>query len=410
MQHLKKILFFTQVFLLAIVSVYAQKAQYKALPLYSSRHEILLSGLIPTSQDKEPSVIIAANQHLALKNPSGEKDIPLSDNFYSIIPSRSDHYFAVIDLIPLQKSLRSDKQIRLTVYSAEGSRLYTIEFEKRYDDPMPVIGISDGDGAAVIGQSALGKLTFYNSQGQIEQEVDLFPDAGYDLERHLQFEFAQNGNRLAVLAGKRGVSPLDSDAPNPSAEPYLFLFDEYGQEIRRQSIPETAPHNMAVSPDGNTIFVAGYTASGNGQIRKNTRLLQADGKTVTVFPLLFRSADFSAQSGRAVLADRSSVYQINTSSGKMINEKSFSPDQGIITAARWDQKGINIFLLFAQSRLNDAGFIFTKPIVRIIDPGGREVQTLSFPDETFTEPSLRVRDDKVMVGFSHHLYRLEVQQ
>ena len=355
----------------------------------------------------EDALLSLDDKNITIRSASGQKRIFLPEYFIDLYTSRSGAYFAVTALIPQKKYQPADKQLQVDVYSAQGNLLYTIQRHKHYDDPIPQVVVSDNDGSLILGESAEGRLFFYSSNGQLIRRVVLFTDANYDLERTLQIAVNAAGDRITVLAGKRSASPLDSDAPNPSAEPYLFLFDADGIEQWRKPLAQTTPQNVAISPDGSSVFAGSFSAYTDGRIEKRTQLFRENGTVINALPLLFRSAEFLSSDAKALLADRSTVYLVDARNGKITAQKAFPPEKGMITAARFDREGNRIFVLTARNRFEDGRFIFKQPALHILTPKGTTVQTMPFPNETFIQPALQIDNDQVFIGFMHHLYKIE---
>ncbi len=384
-----------------------KQAMYKTVQKHLYQNETKLYA-IGTGHEKTNAMFLEVNdKNIIIRSGSVEKQIALPEYFIGLYPSRGGAYFAVAELIPQEKYRPSDKHLRIDVYSSEGDGLYTVQRLHHYDDPVPQIIVSDNGGTLILGRSAEGRLLFYSAEGQLAGEAVLFGDGEYDLERWLKMAISLDGNRLAVCAGKRGASPMDSDAPHPSAEPYLFLFDGQGVKQWQKRLAKDTPQNVALSPDGRSIFAAGFSAYQDGRIEKMTRLFRDNGAVVQSWPVLFRTADFSPATGNALLADRSNVYVIATGSGQMTAKKPFPPEQGLISAVRFNTTGDHIFILTAVNRFDEGRFIFMQPALHILTPEGTTVQTLPFPDETFLEPALQIDNDRVFIGFTHHLYKIE---
>ena len=216
-------------------------------------------------------------------------------------------------------------------------------------------------------------------------------------------------NRVAVLASKRGSAPLDSNAPFPSAEPHLFLFDLQGRQIWKQPLPQAAPANLAFSPDGEKILVSVYSSYLFRNVVKKTLLLQSDGTVLNTFPFLMKQAAFARLPKSALIADRFTVRQIDLESGKLLWEHHFLPEKGMVAAVKLDSAGKTAAVLTGLNRFTNNRFEFYEPRLYLFDRSGSLTGQISFNQETFLTPALHFQDGAIFIGFTHNLYKTEVQ-
>ena len=342
--------------------------------------------------------------------PTRTLELPLPDHFLDLIVSRQGRYFAVFSLVSGSKSPRSDKTLTATVYSAEGEELYRVRRLVYYDEPLPARVVSDLGGMLILGQSATGQLDFYSETGSLVKQVLLFRDAQFDLERLLQLAVSADGRSVAVLASKRGASPLDSGAPDPSGEPHLFLFDAGGNELWRMPLMQTTPQNLAISPDGRLVVASSYSSYQKSPIQKNTVIVRADGKKLGETDFLFRHADFAQEAGTVLLADRSEARLIAPDRARVLWKVRYPRKSGIIAAAAVQPDARRAFVLTAANRFEAGRFVFAQPVLHVLDAQGVQRQEIPFPKENFLAPALYVRGNQAILGFSHSLYRIEAQR
>jgi len=386
------------------------KNTLKAVKILNTQKEVRRWEHLQPSSGANTCFLSLDKNEIVVRIDSEIQRLPLPNHFYNIVASRSGKYFAILQLFPDKKGENGNRQLHISVYSANARPAYAVNVPLYSRDIIPFCLLSDRDGALILGESPIGRLVFYTAEGQVERTVNLFPDAEFDLERFLQIALSSDGEKIAVLASKRGASPVDSDAPNPSGEPHLFLFNADGLERWNKPLPQSTPQNVAISPDGNSILAAGYSSFLDGRVEKSTQLLGKNNTLVKSFSLLFRTVDFSPQTNQILLADRSTIHQIDIRNGNVIREESFPSEEGLITSARFNSTGSQIFILTAQSRFESGRFIFQQPLLHILDTKGAQIQKLSFPDDDFFKPLLDVQNEQVFIGFAHHLYRIEVQQ
>ena len=216
---------------------------------------------------------------------------------------------------------------------------------------------------------------------------------------------------MAVLAGKRGASPAGSDAPNPSAEPHLFLFSAEGDLRWQQPLNEYTPGALAVSPEGNYLAAAGYTIDVDGRITQRSVIYDRAGEIVMELPRRFELAHFSADEQFLLLAGKKSAQLIDLKSGAVRWERQISRNKEQICAVRVAGGARTIALLSAVSEYGPNGFVFNYPHLEILGRNGDLLQELTFPEAEFREPALLLAPDAqtLFIGFQHQhlIYRAQ---
>jgi len=383
---------------------------YKSVPLQSVQKEVLSWRVLQLAGKEEPAWLALEADEVLLRHGSQSKSIPLGPGFVDLITSRLGKYFAVFSLLPGKKTQRGGKILQVQVYSADGQLLYRIQKQQAYDDPIPARVLSDRGGALILGESATGRLIFYGPAGQRLHQVVLFPDTQYDLERLLQLAVSEDGSTVAVLASKRGPSPVDSNAPHPSGEPAVFLLDGNGNRLWQAPLRQAAPQNLALSPSGDFVFASSYSSYTGGRLEKSTTLFRRNGSVVRTLPFLFRHADFSSAANVALLADRSVTRLLELSTGELRWQVRYPHKTGMVVAARISPKADQVFVLTARNVFDNDRFIFQQPVLHVLNSGGTQLQELPFPQEKFLSPALEIRDARIFLGFRNRLYRIEAQQ
>jgi hypothetical protein len=319
--------------------------------------------------------------------------LPLPSGYVRSVFSRAGNYLGLLSISKAVKENPEDRILQLQIFSSTREKLYEIKITKHFDDPLPSVAISDKDGSVVLRQSAVGRLWFYNRNGSLNRDVVLFEDASYDLERVLQMEFTKDGQSLAVLASKRGASPIGSGVPNPSGEPHLILFNLNGEELWRRSLPEFNAGQIAMAPDGQYITVSSYTTDLQGTIKKRTVIFDERGQVITSLDFLFRNADFSPESKYLILAERTVAKVVELPTGKVLWTHNVSRRQGMITEAALSKNGEFGVLLLAKNEFKEGAFIFTNPWVVVLNRSGRVMQQIKIEGQSFYTPALKFSED-----------------
>jgi hypothetical protein len=239
----------------------------------------------------------------------------------------------------------------------------------------------------------------------------LFRDTEYDLERILQIDLSKDGTTVAIVAGKRGASPAGSNAPDPSAEPHLFLFSLNGMELFRKPLPDFNTSATAISDNSQYIAANSYTAAIDGNITKRTIIVDNTGKKIGQVNVLFKQADFTSDSKFLILADNNVAKVFNLTTRKISWSYSISEWEGMITAVDISNNGEISALLVAKSNFGDGTFMFTNSRLKILNSGGNLLQELEMTDQEFEKPALNLSDDskKIFIGFrnAYQIYQVK---
>lgn len=355
------------------------------------------SWLLPTAKP----IIAIENNRITWLNDSEANQFNLPADALKVIFSKTGNYFGIVRLNRVSEGSKKDQKITMEIYTDSKEKLYELQRDYYYDDSLPFIAISDLDGSLIIGQNATGEIWFYDPNGALIRKIQLFSDAEYDLERILQIDLSKDGTTAAIVAGKRGTSPSDSNAPNPSAEPHLFLFSLKGQELLRKPLPHFNTSAASISDNSQFIAAGSYTVEMNGNIIKRTIIFDSTGEEIGQVDMLFKMARFSSDSKFLILADNDNAKVFDLVFGDILWGYSIPENEGMITAVAISNDGEIAALLVAENEFRESTFIFTNPRLKILDSNGNLLQELAVPDQEFEKPALNLSDDskKIFIGF-----------
>ncbi len=333
------------------------------------------------------------------------RKVKIDSRYLATIHSRGNRFFGILSLKTVSNNPRKPKRLQIEVYSALQEKLFTLERSLHYDDPYPVVALSDRDGAVVLGQVTNGEMEFYNHRGELLRKVALFPEVEYDLERTLLLDLSADGSTVAVVASKRGVQPAGA-----SNETSLFLFKSDGTLLLQKPLDNYVVHSAAISPDGNTVVAACYTLSGQ-QINGQALLFNRAGEQIFRTDLLFKQARFSPD-GRAVLLFNNREARVVDLQNKTVSYRyTVAGQEKLIAEAQLSQDGQRAVLLLARSEFRTNAFVFSQPIVQILDQQGRRLSEIKMEAQTFRTPALQIRENakEILIGFEqgYQIYRVK---
>lgn len=389
--------------------LYSQSIRGAQFELTQSENftESIHNWLFPT----EKSIISIDKKQITWLSISEANHFALPEDALKVIFSKGGNYFGIVRLNRVPQGSTEDRKLRIDVYTASKEKLYEIQRDYYYDDALPFAAISDLDGSLIIGQNTTGEIRFYNSDGSLTREIRLFDDAEYDLERTLHIDLSKDGIIAAIVAGKRGASPAGSNAPNPSAEPHLFLFSLKGEEIWRKPLPDFNSSAAAISGNGRYIAANSYTVAIDGSTTKRTVIFDNTGNEIGQVDILFKQAGFSPDSKFLILADNTTAEAFNLATGKIAWSYTVSNSVGMITVADISNNGEIAVLLAAETEFRDGTFIYTNPRLEILNSSGNLLQELEMSGQGFEKPALNLSDDskKIFIGFknAYQIYQVK---
>ena len=311
------------------------------------------------------------------------------------------------DANPTREDQENEWQLR--IFDDQFELISQIKLPRYLDENAPAMAISNRDGSVITGRPATGELRFLSPNGEIRREVTLFADADFDLERSLILRISADGQKIAVLASKRGAAPADSNAPNPDGEPHLIIFSANGDELSRTRLPGFAANQLRINPGGDQFLVNGYTVhQTSGVIERYASLYNENGEVVWQSDILFKHAAFSENGANLILSDNQRVLTVDISANAQLWQAEFAPENGMISAVSIANSG-DAAVLVAKNEFRDGVFLFEQPQLQIRNRNGEALQQFDFTQHSFEHPGLALspNGDVLKIGFRHsfQMYR-----
>ena len=350
--------------------------------------------------------IAESSSHFLVREDNAWQPEPLPNDHLKTVFSHRGRFFAHVTLNPRESIDPVDRELTMTVFNSKKNLLYKFRRPHLYDRSLPQLVLSDKDGSLILGENDTGKLWFYDNKGSLNRQVNLFSESSYDLERILIIKLSDDGSRVAVLASKRGSAPAGSDAINPDAEPHLIQFDSAGRELWRKNLPEFAASAMNISPDGSKILVNNFTVNQSGDIIPRSLVYNDNGKPILETDLLYKSAHFSRNSNRLILADNQMIRFIDLENNELIWQNKIPRNDGMITQVATTESADISGVLLGENDWSGEYFAFHHPKIMIFNRDGMLVQKISFDDQKFRTPALWIspEGDRVKIGFENSFY------
>ncbi|MFQ5604494.1 MAG: hypothetical protein ACE5HS_14585, partial [bacterium] len=256
-----------------------------------------------------------------------------------------------------------------------------------------------------------GKLWFYNNRGRLTQEVTLFPQAEYDLERSQHLALSADGSALTVAASNRSSVPGSENAATVQ-EAQVFLFRANGERLWRSILPENRTALTALSTDGKFTAVGCYNSDDPANIKKRTLLFDGAGQRIGEAKILFIMAAFSPDSKYLILADNHAVEMLELASGQTLWTQNLNRQHGRLTAVALSNAADFAIALIAKSHFKANTFVFSEPRLRVYSRTGTMVQEISFAGEEFATSALTLSDDAraLAIGFKNSYYLFEAHR
>ncbi len=256
--------------------------------------------------------------------------VPLP-KFSSCVLSPDGNYFGLS--VPTKMTSEKDpKGFReFTVYNDTGGKVSRIEVEEWWDEGNWVFVISPYDGSFIAPNGNTNKIIFYDSQGNIKKEINLFGSTDYQMVRDMKCTFSENGEYILVIADKifnGSYEELPSDTPNT----YTILFDKEGNELWRHSLDEhgflSSNFAFAISRNGRYICAGDERRGKKGTLSAHFYLFDNSGKLIGKYDINHSSpfvpfCKFSKDEEFLIIGNYDKVQLIETSSGKVLWTKQF---------------------------------------------------------------------------------------
>ncbi len=337
--------------------------------------------------------------------------LSLPSGFLKTVFSDGGHYFAVLSLRQEAGDTSGNRILKAEVYSSERQKQYSLSLTQYYDEPYPVIALSDKDGSLVLARITTGELFFYGRSGGLTKKLLLFPQAEYDLERVIHLAISRDGSVVAAAATEHGLKPLQAESGSLYAAPYLFSFSTDGQMSWQKAVEGAMVSGLAVSVDGNLIAAGSYAPDADHRMTAKSTVYKSAGKPLVQADLLFISASYSSDSRSLLLADKRSALLLNIPAGSVAWKKEVPPQEGMIAAARLSGDGQTAVLLIAENEFRNNRFIFINPVMKVMNAGGELLQNMDLAGQEFVTPALDVSENGSLIsaGFinNYQIFRVK---
>ncbi len=399
MSSKQKLVLLSLLILLFPLQLFCQNSNARKLfskdPQSQYKGENVLFWHVNLDGDKTSRLISISDQLITFQGIS-KKNLALPEGFIKTIFARDGSEICVLSA----KNLQSDgnKMLTLQFYSNKAELIFELTQKHVYDESIPEVYVLNENKGFLLGNSAVGELWFYDNNGVLKIEVDLFPGAQFDLERIMSIEASGDARVIAVLATRRSASPMDSGVPNPSGEPTLFVFSNDGNELWSRSLSEMAGGEVAVSPRGQYILASSYSTDSRGGLKRVTTLFDYKGEQIKTFDFLFQKTSFSISENILLMADRQTVNAVQLPSGKQVWQYKIKHKDGLITAVQMGNELQTSLILVAKDAFKNGAFVFIEPKLIILNRLGKSIQTLDFSEREFVNPALFTSPGPETVG------------
>ena len=273
-------------------------------------------------------------------------------------------------------------------------QVYTSE-----DDTVGVAYVSD-PGFFVLVDQAYAYLAFYGPNGNLLRQVKPFGNMDWDNGRQIRGIFTDDGKHFVCFATRHGANIGTKERQGKSAEPFVIMFTNRGEELWRYPLPGMVSDQFQITPDGSFIgcstWEVDFSIGSIGAVRGVTHLLDRTGSLVSEYPFRSFRIAFSPDGEYGVLIQRISPLEegepmtpedrpafalllIQTQDGEVIWKETLR-----------DSKSIPFITLSTE-----ANFIVahTDGKTRILDKRGRCVGEKSWVDENMYPKRMRILSD-----------------
>jgi len=296
--------------------------------------------------------------------------------------------------------------LRITDFS--GREIFTIDIDLHYDDPIPGLILSN-QGKVILLDGAAGEVKIFENDNDPINVVDLFDDDEFNYEKPIHCAINDSGDRFAVIAQKRPASYDEETFEAISGDPYLFYFDESGEEIWRIPIDSPTVSRVAISPSGKFIVVAHYSPGMKGDPILHTTIFNEAGKKIVDLPLLFRLARFSSDEDQLFVIDkkRMGIVEIDKKIYQIVNLIEKASNRMIIDLKNDAKK--NPLIVTARSVFQNGRFEYAEPELVKMTQSGVAIWSLKFDEDIMIFPSIYLKGNQIAIGFQHNfkLYKEE---
>ena len=180
-------------------------------------------------------------------NPSGEVEARLTFRPSKVYISPNGKYVGVETFIPREDEPMWPKESYFRLYNDKGELLWQMERALGGPDEEYYVLISNKGVTAVL-RPEYGGIDFYDIHGNCKTIIPFEDALGWGL-RDYEGVWNLSGTRLIVGVTKHRIR-------SKSPEPWLILYDEYGNELWRRPVEGRYIRKIAVSPSGHYIIAS----------------------------------------------------------------------------------------------------------------------------------------------------------
>ncbi|MEL6822125.1 MAG: hypothetical protein AAFP70_10210 [Calditrichota bacterium] len=325
------------------------------------------------NQDTQPALLFTnRNRRSLLGNESSvaEQAIQTEGKLVKQVVSPQGNWFALAHM-----EMSKNSHITVSVYSSDGTQRYQLKRPNAIDMPIPGLHIDERDGSIVLSDAAEARLFFYGPSGTLLETIEIYENASYDLERVIDVSVAAETGQIAVAAGKHGASPAGSSAPNPDADPQLFLFNADRTLVWSRELPGYNLLSCVISPDGKFIAAGSYTVHTNKPMERVSSVIDMNGQIYYSNQRLFKNAAFSNDSRTLLLTENQHAQLIDLTTASQVWQKTIPRESGIILERAVHPQGKESALLLAKQTFKDNAFHFEKPSLLRLNKQGEAIST-----------------------------------
>jgi len=344
-------------------------------------------------------------------SPTASQFQQVPKKFIRVVFSPGGQFYATLFLTDLPESDSRDKLLHLEIFNANQEKIYSLQKRQYYDDPYPAVAISDKDGSLVLGRSTTTEVWFYDRNGQLVTQVQLLPEASYDLERFLDLQFDQAGNSLYMVTTTHGITPESDPSPLPPLQTLFFKFAPDGQKLWQETIPDFYTNFARVSENGNYLLISSYALKNSAELTEKTFVYNEEGSRVLETDFLTRYAAWKEASHQVLAANNRKAFAYDLKTGVLLWSSRITDKTRMITAVSPASKDERWALLIAKSSYSPDGFYFSEPEIKIFNGDGTLFQSISLQNASFKQPSLWLSADgkQIYIGLmnQYQVYRLQ---
>jgi len=394
-------------FLVPVLVILLIYSMYKNIafsgPTYRLKTTVLLDHSISKWNFGDNGIFARMNNRIIKFEGEDRAEIE-TDQLLKIHFSKTNRFYATVSFAD-ERVTEKERTILINSYNGLNEKLYTLSFDGYYDQPYPVLSLSDFNGALAIGHIAEGVIEFYSETGDLVQKHVLFPESEFNFEKNMAMDRSIQPENIAVAAQERSAAPAGSSAPNPDGNPHVFVFSQDGILLWEKTLSEFSITSVSISPAGNYLITNNFTIDKNGQLTKNALLLDQSGNELKSFNILYKNAVFSDDSNRLLMTNNKAARTYDVSGQKYVWDYVIQDNEMMISAARISHDGNLSALLLGKNEFTKEGFIFTQPKLLISKHSDNTIREIPLQDQVLLQPELWIspKNNDIYVGTKNSL-------